>query len=162
MASSGRLGVERARGCGPTMALIGEATTEFADLVSGLERLVSEGRLAAITRLPGLSAAAAARSTPPDIAVVLQSWPDQVTSAEVTAALNHWPLTRWVCCGGAWCASQGRTRNLWPAAIRVPLAEGLARIAWEIDVTAGRAAPQELTASADRLFAAISLLKCAS
>ena len=90
---------------------------------------------------------------PPDLVIVCQSWPDEFPAAEVTTALGRWPLVMWVCCYGAWCASDGRTRSIWPISVRVPIDEAENRLnhVWRV-LTEQRDEPLPLTASRDEAF----------
>lgn len=89
----------------------------------------------------------------PDLVIVCQSWPDEFSTAEVTHALGRWPLALWVCCYGAWCASDGRTRAVWPISVRVPVDEAERRLnhVWQV-LTEQRGEPLPLTASRDEAF----------
>ena len=89
----------------------------------------------------------------PDLVIVCQSWPDEFSASEVTLALCRWPLALWVCCYGAWCASDGRTRSIWPISVRVPVeeAEGRLNHVWRV-LTGQRDEPLPLTASRDEAF----------
>jgi len=90
---------------------------------------------------------------PPDLVIVCQSWPDEFPMADVTTALGRWPLAIWVCCYGAWCASDGRTRSIWPISVRVPVDEAECRLnhVWRV-LTEQRGEPLPLTASRDEAF----------
>lgn len=90
----------------------------------------------------------------PDVVIVCQSWPDEFSAAEVAMSLGRWPLALWVCCYGAWCASDGRTRSIWPISVRVPIDEATGRLqhVWQI-LTQQRGEPLPLTASRDEAFA---------
>lgn len=56
----------------------------------------------------------------PDIGVICQSWPDEFHRNDVLKLISAYPLTRWMCRYGPWCDSDGRNRDFWPAAFRVP------------------------------------------
>jgi hypothetical protein len=68
----------------------------------------------------------------PDLIVVLQSWSDEFSAADVLELIALAPLARLVCACGPWCDSDGRNRAIWPHAVRVPFAEAPARIAAEL------------------------------
>ncbi len=89
----------------------------------------------------------------PDLIIVCQSWPDEFPATEVTMALGRWPVALWVCCYGAWCASDGRTRSIWPISVRVPVDEAENRLhhVWRV-LTEQRDEPLPLTASRDEAF----------
>ncbi len=89
----------------------------------------------------------------PDLVIICQSWPDEFPAAEVTSAFGRWPLALWVCCYGAWCASDGRTRSIWPISVRVSVSEAEPRLShvWRV-LTEQRGEPLPLTASRDEAF----------
>jgi len=64
----------------------------------------------------------------PDLIVVLQSWPDQFSEADVHDIFALCPVARIVCCFGPWCDSDGRTRSVWPLAVRVSVAAAAGRL----------------------------------
>jgi hypothetical protein len=92
----------------------------------------------------------------PDVIVALQAWPDQFSEADVHELIALCPLARIICCFGPWCDSDGRTRSIWPRAVRVPLAAAAGRLQREFDLLknnqAGRVSPLPLTASRADMF----------
>lgn len=88
----------------------------------------------------------------PDLLVVCQSTPDEFRAAEVDRWLGRWPLTRIVCCYGRWCDADGRTRSVWPLALRTPVALAIDRLQQELEVLNGRLAPVHVTASREEAF----------
>jgi hypothetical protein len=68
----------------------------------------------------------------PDLIVVLQTWSDQFSPADVLQLLSLAPLARMVCAAGAWCDSDSRTRTSWPLAVRIRAVDALGRIEREI------------------------------
>ena len=87
-----------------------------------------------------------------DLLIVLQAWPDQYPHSEILDLLDRFPLTRLMVCYGPWCDSDGRTRHLWPAAVRVPIAQASSRVSLELAVTSPPAEPLPLTASRDETY----------
>jgi hypothetical protein len=88
-----------------------------------------------------------------DLIVVCQHWPDEFCRADVAWLLTAFPTARLVCCYGAWCASDGRTRDTWPIAVRVPIEAFSDRLQHELQVIAGEAGPLPPTAARDEVFA---------
>lgn len=91
----------------------------------------------------------------PDLVVVLQSWPDQFSEDDFHELLTICPLARIVCCYGPWCDSDGRTRAIWPLAVRVPAVAATGRLAQELEFLENRpsvARPLPLTASRAEIF----------
>jgi hypothetical protein len=70
----------------------------------------------------------------PAIIVIVQDWPDQYSIADANLLISRFPLARLVCCYGPWCDSDGRTRSIWPLAVRVPAAVFAARFDQELQL----------------------------
>jgi hypothetical protein len=87
----------------------------------------------------------------PDLVIVCQHWPEEYTVAEVRQILGAFPLARLICCYGPWCASDGRTRDVWPLSVRVTADSSPARIDLELEVLADARWPLPLTASRDEI-----------
>jgi hypothetical protein len=96
-------------------------------------------------RLPNLAAAADC-----DLVVVDQQWPDEFTLSEAEALLSE--TARVVCCYGPWCDSDGRTRSVWPHAVRTPRSECREAVAREAEILHGHRPAPPLTAARDELF----------
>lgn len=64
----------------------------------------------------------------PDLVVFIQSWPDEYTRQEIDQLGRLAPLARWLVAYGSWCESDGRTRDIWPLAVRVPLRSAVTRL----------------------------------
>ncbi|HEY4262758.1 MAG TPA: hypothetical protein VGM98_21545 [Schlesneria sp.] len=64
----------------------------------------------------------------PDLIVVIQSHLDEYCQRDIDELGRLAPLARWVVCSGSWCESEGRTRQLWPLAVRVPLRSATLRL----------------------------------
>jgi hypothetical protein len=87
-----------------------------------------------------------------DLVVVCQHGPDEYSASDVRRLLSALPLARIVCCYGPWCASDGRTRDIWPPAVRVPASLAAGRFERELAVLRGEIAPLPLTASLDEIY----------
>jgi len=91
----------------------------------------------------------------PDLVVACEAWPDRFSEAAVLELLALCPLARIVCCFGPWCDSAGRTRSIWPLALRVPVAASQPRIEREIAMLENDRSPSRplpLTASRAEIF----------
>lgn len=89
----------------------------------------------------------------PDLVVVVQSWSDEYSREEIDQLSRFAPLARWVVCCGAWCESDGRTRDLWPLAVRVPLRSAESRLAHEWRLLNGdTVVPLPMSASREETF----------
>ncbi len=87
-----------------------------------------------------------------DLLLVHQQWPDQYSAADVDRLLRLTPLSRLICCYGSWCEADGRSRDIWPPAARVPLQRLSTRIRLELKVLRGELPPLPLTAGRDETF----------
>jgi len=90
--------------------------------------------------------------TPPDLILVCQQWPDEYSHEFVAELIATFPLSRLVCCYSRWCGSDGRTRNIWPPAVRVEAAKAARRVRQEVEVISGLRDPLPLTAGLDEVF----------
>jgi hypothetical protein len=92
----------------------------------------------------------------PDLIVIVQCWPDEFSATEIASLFALAPLARIVVAYGAWCESDGRNRNLWPLAVRVPLSGAAARIEreWRLLHAADGIEPLPASASREEVFAA--------
>ena len=88
-----------------------------------------------------------------EMILVSQQWSDEYTAADVSALLAACPLARIIVCQQEWCASDGRTRRLWPPAVCSPIGHWELRLEAELDVISGRRPPLPLTAGLEEIFA---------
>lgn len=93
------------------------------------------------------------RDEPPDLVVVAQDWPDQFSRGDVQRLMADGPLARLLCVYGPWCESDGRSREIWPAGVRVPLERAAGRLRHELAVICGEQPPIPWTATRDELLA---------
>ncbi len=85
--------------------------------------------------------------------VLFEQWPDEYPPDHISRLLDAGPLTRLIVCQGPWCASVGRTRQTWPAAVCVDESRWLRRLKKEFTVLAGECEPLPWTAGLDEVFA---------
>ncbi|MDB5345886.1 MAG: hypothetical protein JWP89_4263 [Schlesneria sp.] len=89
----------------------------------------------------------------PDLIVVIQSHLDEYCQRDLDELGRLAPLARWVVCSGAWCESEGRTRHLWPLAVRVPLRSAPLRLLDEWRLLCGEnVKPLPLSGSREEAF----------
>lgn len=88
----------------------------------------------------------------PEILVVLQEQPEEAFPRRVRALLSDLPLTRLIVSYGPWCDSDGRTRQVWPLACRVPQHLLLRRLRHEASVVRGDVPPLPLTADREECW----------
>ena len=74
----------------------------------------------------------------PDLVIVLQDTPDQFPPEDIRQLLSTCPLARLVVCYGPWCRGDGRNRDNWPLAVRVPHTAATSRLDTECRVLSGR------------------------
>ena len=129
------------------------ADPEMQPALAALAHESSRVDIRTIDALPSTEGDIAAERWSPDLLVIAQQRPGQFPLAGIRRLQRLFPLTRCVCCQGAWCESDGRNISDWPAAVRIPARVAAARIRREISVLAGRTAPLPLTASRDEIFA---------
>ncbi|MCY2963177.1 MAG: hypothetical protein NT069_05900 [Planctomycetota bacterium] len=109
----------------PNVLLLGNsADPEFDPVVTFLRGSVPHARIQEAADLPAARHGRPVGAPLPDVVVVCQSWSDQFSSAEIRELLAWLPLARIICCYGAWCDSDGRTREHWPLAVRVAAVDG--------------------------------------
>jgi len=133
--------------------LLGDAqTVEMKPIARMLQEAVSIDDLCFVSDIPAADAAAQQTAWFPDLIVACQNRSDEFSRTDVDRLLSLFPLARWVCCFGAWCESDGRNRDIWPTAIRVPARCAWSRIQRELAVIRGKASPLPLTASRDEAF----------
>lgn len=65
--------------------------------------------------------ASAPESWLPDLAVVFEPFPGATMERTLLAAVERWPLTRWICAAGPWCESAMRRGTAWPPATWCPM-----------------------------------------
>lgn len=138
----------------PVTWILGRADrSEFASVLDWLSEQTKSARS---IRWPDIESALADRSGGiPDLVVVLQSHPDEYPTAEIARLLKRAPIARLVVVGGAWCEADGRRRDLWPAAVRVPAVWAIQRLQAEWSLLTGETGnPVPLTATRDERFAA--------
>lgn len=137
----------------PRCLLIGNTlAAEMRPVAAALRAAFPDERLAIAGRMSDLTGSGDAA----DLYVVCQSWPDEYTGDEVARLLTWSAAARLVCVCGRWCDSEGRTRDRWPLAVRVPAAEFAPRLEYELQVLSGAAPPLALTASRGEIFAAMA------
>ncbi|MFV0446525.1 MAG: hypothetical protein ACK5Q5_23380 [Planctomycetaceae bacterium] len=128
------------------------ADAEFGAVRGWLDRQVEQGELVLAEQTQG-DWLRGDVETIPDMVIVCQTWSDEWTACQVEPLLGAWPLARVVCCQGRWCVSDGRTRQVWPWACRVPVESAVVRLQQELAMLQGRLAVVPFTASREEAFA---------
>ena len=127
---------------------------EFSSLTTWVRDTLQPAVIRQIDTLADSSARLLSENWMPDLVIVLQSWPDEYNPNDVDILARLVPLARWVVCYGPWCEGDGRTRDVWPLAVRVPLARSISRVNHEWDLLQGRnVVTVPLSASREECFA---------
>ena len=139
----------------PRVVLLGDSgTAEFSSVWRSLRATVSDGTLTQIRNLTELSDLCC-RGEFPDLLVVVQTWSDEFPFRELLKLPSCGPLSRVLCCYGPWCISDGRSRQDWPLALRIPLEHidaALRREMHELTIPDRAEAPLHWTAGRDEIF----------
>ena len=90
----------------------------------------------------------------PDLVLVIQDTPDQFSRQDTQELLATWPLARLIVCHGPWCNGDGRNRDCWPLAVRVPYTDVDNRLRREFAALAGDGNILPWTAGRDEIAAA--------
>jgi len=90
----------------------------------------------------------------PDLVLVIQDTPDQFSRRAAQDLLTAWPLSRLIVCHGPWCNGDGRNRDYWPLAVRVPYTDVENRLRQEFAALTGNGNILPWTAGRDEIAAA--------
>jgi hypothetical protein len=92
----------------------------------------------------------------PELIVVLEAHPDEYARGDVELLVASNPVSRIVCCAGAWSESAGRTRSVWPLAMRVAVVHAVARLEreWRLVTNQSCVPPLPATGNREEWFAA--------
>jgi hypothetical protein len=137
------------------VCVIGTPSALTAHLPPALEALtpgIEVSWTAALSPTSTARLGSASLAMSPHVLVVLQEHPEDASPAQVRALLNTFALARLIVCCSPWCDSAGRTRDLWPAACRVPADLLLYRLHRELACVRGILPPLPLTADRDECW----------
>lgn len=128
---------------------------EMQAVVAWLEQKTTAQTLRRVRTVPEFLAQSG-RERLPDLIVALESHPDEYSQADVANLFAAAPLSRIVCCAGAWSESAGRTRNIWPLALRITATTAIPRLdrEWRLIENRPDESPVPPTASREEWFAA--------
>lgn len=130
---------------------VGEITTEFGNN-SGFVKSIRPAEHKNVLQLSSLVRILETGHATFDLIVVYQNRPDEFLRSEVDRLFSAAVLTRIVCVYSSWCESDGRTRDVWPFAVRVPIDRAEKRLQQEVSVLLGEREPLPATASRDESF----------
>lgn len=135
------------------LAIVGDVeSAEFRDLVAFVYRQQNCQTVAEFLTLRQFLESSMGERRPPDLLLVLQSWSDQFTPAEVNSLIGRMMFRRVLCCYGIWCESDGRTRDLWPPAMRIPVRAAVPAVELYLSQAIHGRAVLPATASAEEVF----------
>ncbi|QDU09154.1 hypothetical protein [Gimesia aquarii] len=123
-------------------------TLEMRAVLDSLNEICSEAGLFHSKKINTISEELEA----PALIIICQNWPDEFDSDELGGLISRFPISRFICCYGVWCESDGRTRTEWPLSVRVPARSAHVRIRQEWDIVHGKAIALPLTAGRDEVF----------
>lgn len=119
----------------PNVLVIGDPRLgHFESIVRLVRRSVGDQAVRIAADFSQLENVTAQADGEPRLIVILQTWPDQFSMTEANALIAKFPLARIVCCCGPWCDSDGRTRSIWPLAVRVSPATFAPRFEHELRI----------------------------
>ncbi|WP_029246541.1 hypothetical protein [Schlesneria paludicola] len=142
--------------CGPVIALIGNRDhAEMRPICDWLSELLQADPQSLTVYSTIVGRLESANDLIPDLIVLLQGWSDEYSRIEILQLLAIAPLARVVVCAGAWCESDGRNRDLWPQAVRVPIWAATERLHHEWQLITGQhdRSPLLWSASKEEVFA---------
>jgi hypothetical protein len=89
----------------------------------------------------------------PDLLVIVQTWSDEFHFDELLTLPGIGPYSHIICCYGPWCASDGRSRQNFPLALRVPVEHLSATLSkqWR-HILSGSGPSLDWTAGRDEVF----------
>ncbi|QDT89367.1 ANTAR domain-containing protein [Gimesia algae] len=128
--------------------IIGNQTPEMDSIFQSVREICSEAQILEISRMELIPSV----NVNPDLIIVCQNWPDEYETHILDDLVSRFPLSRFVCCFGVWCESDGRTRATWPFSIRVPARSAATRIQREWEIIKSDAQVFPLTAGRDEIF----------
>ncbi len=88
-----------------------------------------------------------------DIVIVLQAFSDEYSATEAGLLIGRMLFRRLFCCYGPWCGADGRSHEVWPVSLRVPIDSAIPVIAREIDTVLNAVPPLLPLAAAEEVFA---------
>lgn len=129
-------------------------SAEFVGALRDVSEIIPNEAVAHVSDLAELRAWIA-RNEFPDLLVIVQTWSDEFHFSDFLTLPGMGPFCRVICGYGPWCISDGRSRQDFPMAIRVPLEElrPALRREWQLLRPAARHPIPPWTAGRDEVFA---------
>ncbi|WP_298868633.1 hypothetical protein [uncultured Gimesia sp.] len=123
-------------------------TTEMNAVLDAVSQICQMVRISDLSCLNAISTEIEC----PGLIVICQNWSDEFSRDDWNDLVKRFPISRFVCCYGVWCESDGRTRDVWPLSTRVPARCARVRIQQEWDIVKGKENAFPLTAGRDEIF----------
>ncbi|MDF1743263.1 MAG: hypothetical protein P1V19_06180 [Gimesia sp.] len=123
-------------------------TLEMSPVLDAVSKICQKVRIADFSCLNANSTEVES----PGLIVICQNWSDEFSRNDWNDLVKRFPISRFVCCYGVWCESDGRTREVWPLSTRVPARYARIRIQQEWDIVQGKENAFPLTAGRDEIF----------
>jgi len=137
----------------PIVAVIGPQSAVFSGLRRWLSGTLPRGIAGSFRTIQEALDSSLFAAQPPDLAVVLREYSDQYAPSDVSRLIGRMIFSRVLCCSSAWCISDGRTHDVWPAACRTELGSAEARIMHELQEFLRQNPPLSPIAAAEEVFA---------
>jgi hypothetical protein len=137
----------------PIVAVIGPPSPVFHPLRRWLADALPKGVAGSFRTVHDALASSLFAAQPPDLVVVLREYSDQYPPTDVSLLIGRMIFSRVLCCSTAWCISDGRTHDVWPAACRTELGSATARIMHELQGFLQLQQPLSPIAAAEEVFA---------
>lgn len=136
--------------------IIGEQNpAEAPPLTDGIPRMFAPSNVLHETDIPRAMRLLQQTHLIPDLIVVIESHPDEYSRSDIDQLTVQAPLARWVVGYGDWSESAGRTRDIWPMAVRVPMPSIETRLQQEWDLLNGKSVtPLPMSGSREEIFGA--------
>jgi CheY-like chemotaxis protein len=103
----------------PELSILLMGDLERAEFIGAREILESSGKATCFARANAAIEAVESGAVVPDLVVVAQSFPDQISRQTVDRLRRLAPLCRIVALLGSWCEGEIRSGHPWPAAMRI-------------------------------------------
>ncbi len=135
------------------VAIIGSRTQAlFFELIDFLQRssdvrIVGQYDTISDSLQQGLGQSVAA-----DFVVVLQTFSDEYSQTEAGLLIGQMLFGRVFCCYGPWCPSDGRSHEVWPVSVRVPIHSAVPIIMQELGAFQNGEAPLSPMSAAEEVF----------
>ena len=135
------------------VAVIGSQTSRVTEFVNLLRRNSEFQIVGEFFTIAGAFAAGLGATLPSEMVIVLQSLSSEYAPDDVNRLIGRMFNARIFCCYGPWCESDGRTHEIWPIAMRVPLSSANAVITEELAAMRNRLPPQSPMSAGEEVFA---------